>query len=67
MSALGFLLVALVLSGIGSTILVLRARKPTSAVWSIEEFRREMNALSPEGDRSDSPRARFKGIDRGRE
>ena len=48
MSALGFLLVALVLSIVGSAVLWLRARQPTSMEHGIEEFRRGMDALRPE-------------------
>jgi hypothetical protein len=47
MSALAFLLVALLLSGIGSAVLVLRNRRPTSVESGIDEFRREMSALAP--------------------
>jgi hypothetical protein len=51
MTALYFLLGALVISAIGSAIVVLRYRKPDTEDWSIEEFRREMQALSPEARR----------------
>jgi hypothetical protein len=50
MNALVFLLVALLLSLLGSIVLWLRNRKPTSLHSSIDSFRREMNALSPERD-----------------
>lgn len=49
MSALGFLLVALVLSVAGSVILWMRSRQPTSMESGIEEFRRGMDALKPDG------------------
>lgn len=51
MSALGFLLFAVVVSAIGSAVLVLRQRKPTSLQSSIEGFRREMDALAPPDER----------------
>ncbi|MGH9243918.1 MAG: hypothetical protein ACRD29_06310 [Acidimicrobiales bacterium] len=51
MTALWFLLAALVISAIGSVILVLRYRKPSTEDWSIEEFRREMQALAPDHQR----------------
>jgi hypothetical protein len=47
-TALYFLLGALVISAIGSLIVVLRHREPRTEDWSVEEFRREMQALSPE-------------------
>lgn len=55
MSALVFLFIALVLSGIGSAVLVMRNRRPTSVESGIDEFRREMNALAPP-DRPRRPR-----------
>lgn len=55
MNALIFLLIALVLSGIGSAVLVFRNRRPTSVESGIDEFRREMNALAPP-QRSKRPR-----------
>ncbi len=54
MSAIVFLVVALGLGMAASAVLVLRSRQPTSSDWSVEEFRREMKALSPELDGSDS-------------
>lgn len=52
MSALVFLFLALLISAVGSLVLVLRNRRPTS-VWSgVDEFRREMQALAPP-DRGD--------------
>ncbi len=58
MSALVFLLVALMLSLVGSLVLWLRARKPTSLHSGIDAFRREMDALSPEQDRRTQQRER---------
>jgi hypothetical protein len=49
-SALAFLLIAVAISVLGSLVLVMRVRKPTSAEYSIDAFRREMDALSPEQD-----------------
>jgi hypothetical protein len=49
LTALLFLLGALVISAIGSAIIVFRHRKPRRTEdWSIEEFRQEMRLLSPE-------------------
>lgn len=48
MSGLGFLLIALVLSLLGSIAIWLRHRPPTSLDHGIDEFQREMKALSPE-------------------
>jgi hypothetical protein len=49
-SALVFLLVALAVSAVGSSILWLRSRKPTSLQSSIDAFNREMRALRPEDE-----------------
>ena len=51
MSALYFLLVAVVISAVGSGILVLRQRKPQGTRNSIESFQREMDALAPPDQR----------------
>ncbi len=48
MSGIGFLLIALVLSVVGSLAIWLRHRPPTSLDHGIDEFRREMNALAPD-------------------
>ncbi|MGH9184943.1 MAG: hypothetical protein ACRD0U_03855 [Acidimicrobiales bacterium] len=50
MSALVFLLLAVVVSLVGWAVLVLRHRRPNSLEWGIDEFKREMQALSPDGD-----------------
>lgn len=50
MSAVWFLLIAVVLSVLGSAILVIRHRKPTGLYAGIEAFRREMEALAPPDD-----------------
>lgn len=51
MGAVAFLLVAVVLSALGSAILVLRQRKPTGVHNSVDMFRREMDALAPPDQR----------------
>ena len=48
MSGLVFLLAALALSVIGSVVLWLRHRQPTSMEQGIDDFSREMQALAPE-------------------
>lgn len=47
MGAVAFLLIAVVISAVGLTVLYLRNRPPTSFDASIENFRREMQALAP--------------------
>jgi hypothetical protein len=47
-SGLLFLLMALVVSVIGSALLWVRQRKPTSLDHGITEFQREMRALAPD-------------------
>ncbi len=49
MSPFVFLLIPVVIVAVGSAVLYLRQRKPTTLHSGIEDFRREMNALSPEG------------------
>ena len=51
MAGLLFLLIAFGLSIAGSLILWIRHRDPTSLDHGINEFQREMRALSPDGDR----------------
>jgi hypothetical protein len=46
-NALAFLLIAVVISVVGSTVLYLRNRTPSSLESGIESFRREMQALAP--------------------
>lgn len=55
MSGLGFLLIALVLSAVGTAVIYLRNRTSSSDVHGVDEFRREMDALSPRR-RPDEPR-----------
>jgi hypothetical protein len=45
--AVAFLMIAVVISVVGSTILYLRSRTPSSLDSGIENFRREMQALAP--------------------
>jgi hypothetical protein len=47
-SSLLYLLLALVLSVVGSLILVYRHRRPRSMEEGIDEFNRELRALAPE-------------------
>jgi hypothetical protein len=51
-SALVFLAMAVVISFLGFGVLYLRSRQPKGLESGIDEFRREMSALSP-----DDPRA----------
>ena len=51
MGAVAFLLVAVVLSAIGSIVLVMRQRQPTGVRNSVDSFRREMDALAPPDER----------------
>jgi hypothetical protein len=60
-SALVFLLIVLVVSGIGSAILWYQHRSPSTLESGIEAFQREMDALAPPDDgsrpdRRDGPR-----------
>jgi hypothetical protein len=61
MNALAFLLIVLVVSGIGSAILWYQHRSPNTLESGIEAFQREMEALAPPDeeprpDRRDGPR-----------
>lgn len=47
MNAVAFLMLALVISVAGSTVLYLRNRAPSSLESGIDNFRREMQALAP--------------------
>lgn len=47
MNAVAFLLLAVVISAAGSTVLYLRNRAPSSLESGIDTFRREMQALAP--------------------
>lgn len=50
MSALVFLLIVLVVSAVGSLVVWLRHRSPTTLESSIEAFQRELDALAPPDD-----------------
>ncbi len=52
----GYLLIALVLTAVGSFVLIYRYRKPRSQ-WAVEEFQREMRALAPDERRTGRDRA----------
>ena len=45
MSGLGFLLIVVVITLVGSLIVWLRHRKPTHFMSSVDDFQREMDAL----------------------
>ena len=51
MGAIAFLLIAVVIAAVGSAVLVLRQRKPTGVITSVDSFRREMEALAPPDER----------------
>jgi hypothetical protein len=57
-AAVAFLLIAVVISAVGFTVLYLRNRPPTSVDASIDSFRREMQALAPR-DGDSAPRRRW--------
>lgn len=59
MSAVAFLLIAVVISVVGCTVLYLRNRAPSSLEAGIETFRREMQALAPR-DEQPPPRRWWK-------
>ena len=53
---LAFLLVAVVVSGLGTFVLWVRNRDSTSLDHGVEEFQREMRALSPDKQADDRRR-----------
>ncbi len=55
MNAVAFLMIAVVISVVGSAVLYLRSRTPSSLESGIDNFRREMEALAP---RDEPPSAR---------
>jgi hypothetical protein len=59
MNAVAFLLIAVVISVVGSTVLYLRHRTPSSLESGIDNFRREMQALAPR-DGAEPPRRWWK-------
>ncbi len=62
MSNLLYLGIAILVSVVGGLILWYRTRRPTSLTAGIEEFQRELRALTPQGrerqDRGNGPRPR---------
>jgi hypothetical protein len=58
MSAVVFLMLALVISCVGSAVIYLRNRTPTSVESSVDGFREEMQALAPRPDDHSRRRAR---------
>jgi hypothetical protein len=52
-SAMYFLLLALVISGVGSVVVYMRQRTPGSMESGIDNFRREMDALASSADDND--------------
>jgi hypothetical protein len=57
MSALVFLLIVVVVSAVGSLILWLQHRSPSTLESGIDAFQREMRALAPPEDEDDGPDA----------
>lgn len=55
---MGFLLIAVLGSAIGITIILLRNRQPNTMEHSIDEFERGLRALAP-----DNPTRRRRGVD----
>ena len=55
MNAVAFLMIAVVISVVGSSVLYLRSRTPSSLESGIDNFRREMQALAP---RDEAPQTR---------
>jgi hypothetical protein len=55
-SGLGFLMIVVVISLVGSLIVWLRHRKPTHFMSSVDDFQREMDALSKPPTPSSTPR-----------
>jgi hypothetical protein len=56
---IAFLMIAVVISVVGSLVLYLRSRTPTSLDSGIDNFRREMQALAPR-DEEPAHRRRWK-------
>lgn len=57
MTAIGFLLIVVVVSGIGGLVLWLQHREPNTLESGLDAFKREMNALAPPSDHP-QPRVR---------
>ena len=56
MSGVAFLLLAVVIAAVGSLIVWIRHRKPTHIMSSVDDFQREMDALSTPPVPSTPPR-----------
>jgi len=54
-SAIAFLLIVLVVSVVGSLVLWLQHRAPSTLESGIEAFQREMEALAPPDDATSEP------------
>ena len=65
MSGVAYLAIALAISILGSLVLWLRYRKPSSLEHGIDEFSREMRALAPESRRPQGGRSRRRGAGAG--
>ncbi len=50
MTALSFLVLVVVVSGLGATVVAVRSRPRTSVGHTIREFERGLRALAPESD-----------------
>ena len=50
MTAIGFLFIVVVVSGVGGLVLWLQHREPNTLESGLEAFRREMDALAPPED-----------------
>ena len=58
MSALVFLFIAVLISVVGTAVVLLRNHRPTSMESGIDAFRREMQALAPDDESSSGDSAR---------
>ena len=56
MGVLLFLLIPVLVVAVGWAVLAMRQRKPSGMTHSIDSFRREMEALSPDRDPQRRPR-----------
>jgi hypothetical protein len=59
-TAIGFLLIVVVVSGIGGFVLWLQHREPNTLESGLEAFRREMEALAPPPDQPEPQLRRVK-------
>src|SRR5262249_5613814 len=66
MEAVLFLLIAVGVVVVGTTVLLIRAREPKGEYRGIKSFQKEMKALAPDGTRNPTPAegiARPPGVD----